>query len=126
MTDEANNQPTPAPNDQPWQDLCALDDLPTKGGLYVEHGSRALAVFRVDGGVRVIDDHCPHAGQSLSSGALEREVIDPPNVCVICPWHGWAFRIDDGACPDNEQYRVAVHEAKVVDGRVLARVSDPR
>lgn len=64
---------------------------------------------------RVMDDACPHAGGSLSAGVID-------DGCVICPWHGWAFNADSGACPDNEAYRVRVYAVRVHNGRVLARL----
>ena len=110
---------------QAWTDLCSAAEVPAEGGRYVTHGNRALAVFRVPGGIggesfRVMDDACPHAGGSLSAGTLEQQMYD--GVCVVCPWHGWAFDVHDGTCPDNEAIRVRVSEARVVDGRVQARL----
>jgi len=100
-----------------WIDLCAVTDVPAGGGKYVEHGHRALAVMRFAalGGetFRVMDDHCPHAGGSLSAGTI----IDD---CVICPWHAWPFNVNTGECPDAEAYRVKVYESRVIDGRVWA------
>jgi len=113
-----------APHDNAWTDLCAVDDLPAEGGQYIEHGTRALAVFRINDRVTVMDDHCPHAGQSLSAGHVDSSFIDPPNNCVVCPWHGWAFRTDTGECPDNPSYQVRVYESRVVAGRVTARLND--
>ena len=110
--------------DNAWVDLCADADVPGEGGRYVEHGTRALAVFRIAGRVCVMDDHCPHAGQSLSAGHVDAQFIDPPNACVVCPWHGWAFNADTGECPDNPSYRVRVYESRVVGGRVEARIVD--
>ncbi len=104
-----------------WIDLCALGDLPAEGGHYVEYGNHALAVFRVgttgeQGGpvVRVMDDHCPHAGGSLSAGAL----VDG---CVMCPWHGWPFNLESGVCPDAESYQVKTYQVEIREGRVWIR-----
>ena len=103
-----------------WTEVCAVADLPPAGGHYVELGSRALAVLRVTAAgatetIRVLDDHCPHAGGSLSAGA----VVDG---CVICPWHAWPFDVNTGRCPDADAYQVKVYESRVVDGRVWAKL----
>ncbi len=77
-----------------------------------------LAVWRLaDGGVRVMDDRCPHAGGSLSAGHIDDELG-----CVMCPWHAWPFDPDTGACPDNPAFAVRTYEAKVEDGRVWAKL----
>jgi nitrite reductase (NADH) small subunit len=38
-----------------------------------------------------------------------------------CPWHGWEFDPKTGRCLDDPAMRVAVYDAKVVDGRVLVQ-----
>jgi NAD(P)H-dependent nitrite reductase small subunit len=96
--------------------VCAVHDLPCGTGRYVELGNRALAVFRVGDEVRVIDDACPHAGAPLSAGHVD-------DGCVVCSLHGWAFRLRDGRCPDNEGIGVRVYESRVVDGVVQARLT---
>ncbi len=105
-----------------WLNLCAIADLPAEGGHYIEVGTRPLAVIRVPAAnverseiIRVMDDHCPHAGGSLSAGA----VVDG---CVICPWHGWPFDVTTGVCPDAEAYRVKVYESRIENGRVWVKM----
>ena len=107
--------------DSDWIDLCALADLPAEGGHYVEHANHAYAVFRLAGDsvtsdavIRVMDDHCPHAGGSLSAGAVVEG-------CVLCPWHAWPFDVKTGICPDAESYQVKTYEVQVREGRVWVR-----
>ncbi|CAN7993104.1 unnamed protein product [Ixodes hexagonus] len=52
-----------------------------------------LVAFRTQDGVaRVMDAYCPHLGAHL--GVMGRVVGD----CIECPFHGWRFRGEDGAC----------------------------
>ena len=105
------SQPDPVPPAD-WIDLCALDDVPTEGGLFIEHEMHGLAVFRVGNhNVRVMNDRCPHAGGSLASGRIEGDY-------VICPWHCWPFDVVDGRCPDNPSRGVQTYPARVVEERV--------
>jgi len=98
-----------------WADLCAVADIPTNGGKFVQLNKHFLAVFKKGEGVSVIDDTCPHAGGSLASGFVN-------DGCVHCPWHGWPFKIDDGTCPDNPSIKVKAYTARVVEGRVQAQL----
>ncbi|MAE68080.1 MAG: hypothetical protein CMJ18_27850 [Phycisphaeraceae bacterium] len=99
-----------------WIDLCASDDVPARGGRFVEAASRRLAVFRLaTGDFRVLDDVCPHAGGSLSAGYVADD-------CVICPWHGWPFDVHSGRCPDNSEVGVTTYPSRVVAGRVECRL----
>ncbi len=62
-----------------------------------------IAIFLVDGKVFAIDEHCPHAGGPLGAGHLTGDV-------VMCPWHGWRFRVTDGVwvdAPNRERRSLA-------------------
>ena len=76
-----------------WTSLCDIDELEEGRGKYVEIGGFQLAVFLHLGRPYVIDNACPHAGGNLSGGEIE-------DGCVLCPWHYWAFRLDNGQLRD--------------------------
>lgn len=76
--------------------VATLSQLPPGVGLAVEVEGRRLALFRVDDRIHAIDDHCPHAGGPLSAGQVVKGV-------VMCPWHGWRFRLADGVWADAPQ-----------------------
>jgi len=59
-------------------------------GRVPETPAGPVAVFNAGGGLHAIVDSCPHAGASLSEGALEGDVI-------TCPRHGSQFCVIDGA-----------------------------
>lgn len=101
-----------------WTRLIPLNQIEPDAGRYVEAGGRALAVFRVQAQgateqVVVMDDACPHAGAPLSAGRIE-------DGCVHCALHGWAFRLQDGRCPDNDVIGVRVYPSRIVHGVVEA------
>ncbi|MEX0774577.1 MAG: Rieske (2Fe-2S) protein [Phycisphaeraceae bacterium] len=112
-----------------WHDLCKITDLPADNrGLYLEYQGRPLAVFRTTDGhghthVHVLDDRCPHAGGSLSAGALTPQATPgiPGATCVICPMHGWPFNIATGQCPDNPAWKVRTYAARVNQHMVQIR-----
>ena len=72
-----------------WVSLCTLDELTEGKGKYVEMDGFHLAVFLSAGQVNVLDSTCPHAGANLADGFVE-------DGCAVCPWHYWAFRLDNG------------------------------
>ena len=109
------------PTESTWTPLCPLADVPADRGRYIMHGRRSLAIFRNGGeqdAVYVMDDTCPHAGASLSIGLIHDD-------CIVCPWHGWAFRFEDGRCPDNPAVGVNTYPARVVDGTVQVQLGPP-
>lgn len=58
-----------------------------------------------------ISDRCPHNGESLSRGRLN------PFGEVVCPLHGYRFRLIDGGCsapcPDAEVFPVKEENGEI-------------
>jgi len=78
---------------------------------------RSIAVFRDGGCVRALDGICPHAGAPLGPGTIEEGH-------VVCPWHGFRFRLSDGASPDLAGVSQLAYRAVERDGRVLVEIPD--
>ncbi|MEQ8822487.1 MAG: Rieske (2Fe-2S) protein [Sumerlaeia bacterium] len=68
-----------------------------RGGLRVELPTgEAVAIFRQGGHFFAVSATCPHQDGPLEDGAVAIEDGVP---VVICPWHGWMFRLEDGRMP---------------------------
>ncbi|WP_327049157.1 Rieske (2Fe-2S) protein [Microbispora sp. NBC_01189] len=76
-----------------WHDLCALKDLPNGRPVRRRLGYIDLFVIRLGDDVNVLADNCSHLGGPLHQGRVAMENGEP---CIVCPWHGSAFRISDG------------------------------
>ena len=70
--------------------VCPVEELPEGAVRVVQSGRRYIAVFHRQGELFALDDTCPHMGGSLGSGWTTEQGT------VVCPWHGWEFRICDG------------------------------
>ena len=89
--------------------------LPGRGEAFAVNG-RMVAVFNIEGQYRAMDDTCPHMGASLSGGDVAAGV-------VTCPWHGWRFRVCDGAWCDNPKGIVLdTFEVHIVGDEIQVRV----
>jgi nitrite reductase/ring-hydroxylating ferredoxin subunit/uncharacterized membrane protein len=66
--------------------LEEIDDTPRR----VLVGETPVVVLRHRGRVVALDARCPHRGGPMDEGELR-------DGCIVCPWHGSVFRIDDGA-----------------------------
>jgi nitrite reductase (NADH) small subunit len=91
--------------------VAPVDAIPEGTSAVVTVGDRDVAVFKDGGEFFAIDDRCPHAGASLSSGHVEGGV-------VTCPWHGWRFRLCDGAWADNPKVKTDCFATQIIDGVV--------
>ncbi len=77
-----------------WHDLCLYKDLPEGRAVSRRLGYLQLFVLRHNEGVTVLVDRCPHLAGPLHQGRLVMEDGEP---CVVCPWHGSTFRLEDGS-----------------------------
>jgi nitrite reductase (NADH) small subunit len=97
-----------------WTSLCELDELVEGEGKYVEIDGFRLAVFLHKGQVYAMDNTCPHAGGNMSGGVVDEQG------CAVCPWHGWAFRLDSGEMPDAPVVKIDTYRVRLLkrdDGR---------
>jgi nitrite reductase/ring-hydroxylating ferredoxin subunit len=91
-----------------WTSLCELSELEENRGKYVEIGGFQLAVFLSAGDVHVMDNTCPHAGGSMASGYVE-------DGCAICPWHRWAFRLENGQLRDMPGVTITSYKVRKLE-----------
>jgi nitrite reductase/ring-hydroxylating ferredoxin subunit len=107
-----------------WIDLGPLDDLPEgRPTLRTGKGSSVavpLAVVRRGTRVDVLIGACSHLSGPLSEGSVENV---RGHECLVCPWHGSAFDLDDGAPrrgpAASPQEKL---EVRMEAGRVMARL----
>ena len=69
-----------------------------------------VAVFRFQDGLYATNDSCTHEDGPLGEGSLE------PDGVVRCPYHGWRFRLRDGACLTRDDRGVGCWPVKEVKG----------
>ena len=95
--------------------VASLSELPTEGlGHAVKKAGLDIALFRWNDTVYAIEDLCPHLGFPLSEGVMQLGEI-------ICSWHGWHVRIEDGTCR-RERERARVYACEVRDGDVYVKI----
>ncbi len=108
-----------------WIDLGPLDDLPEgRPALRTGEGSGSavpLVAVRRGARVDVFVAACSHLSGPLHEGTVE-EIGG--STCLVCPWHGSAFDVDNGAPrrgpAANAQEKL---EVRMEAGRVMARVA---
>ena len=91
-----------------WTSLCELSELEDGLGKYVEVEGFQLAVYLHAGRVYAMDNHCPHAGGSMAGGHIVEG-------CAVCPWHGWAFRLDNGELREYAAVAIPVYETRLLE-----------
>jgi len=109
-----------------WHDVGSAADLERDGRVVARVGGREVGVVAEAGGVHGIRNRCPHHGGPLCLGTVRERVAGGPGVYELagrrvlrCPWHGWEFDLETGACLDDPSLCAAVYPARLEDGRVL-------
>jgi nitrite reductase/ring-hydroxylating ferredoxin subunit len=74
---------------QEWTTVLAEAELGEGELRRVSAGEASVLLVREDGRIHALANTCSHAGGPLNEGELA-------DSCVICPWHGSAFRLSDG------------------------------
>jgi methionine sulfoxide reductase heme-binding subunit len=105
--------PRRIPLAEAWVDVGTVDEIPDGRAKVVSlPGRERIAVFRIGDRVAAVTNVCAHQGGPLGEGKVVRG-------CLTCPWHGWAYRPEDGCAPPPFTERVPTYRVRVVDRRVL-------
>ena len=95
--------------------MCRTDEVPADGPLIRPLKRMSIGIFRLNGGFRALLNNCPHRGAPLCRGPVMAApcTADEPRFTyhrarelVRCPWHGWDFDIENGACLADPAVRV--------------------
>lgn len=99
-----------------WVSLIDWDALPDPGVEEAMWQGTPLAVARRGDDVWVLDGTCPHAEGPLGEGSLRGDAL-------VCPYHGWRFRLSDGACVLGGEGQVQTWPAERRGDRVWAKLA---
>lgn len=99
------------PAEDGWASPCRVDELEPGRARIVSLGGERVAVFRHEGGISALSNVCQHQNGPLGEGL----VID---ACVVCPWHGYEYKLDSGRSPAPFSERVPTFNVKVVENAV--------
>jgi len=91
-----------------WIRVGRVDDFREGRGSAVRVGDVKVAVFKVGGTLRAIQDSCPHMGASLADGRVLHGRVE-------CFWHHWCFDLASGQGDQKSKrwLRARVYEIEV-------------
>jgi nitrite reductase (NADH) small subunit len=93
--------------------LTSVSELPPPDeAREFEVNGKVICVANTGEGCAAMDNVCVHRGGPLGQGVVEGNK-------VICPWHGWTFDANTGACVHNADARVTVYPLKIEGDDVL-------
>lgn len=96
-----------------WVDVGSVDEIDDNRAKTVcLPGRERIAIFRHGGQVSAVTNVCAHQRGPLGEG----KIIDG---CIVCPWHGWDYRPQDGCSPPPFQEKIATYQVRVEGRRIL-------
>ncbi len=96
---------------QGWVDAGPVAAIPQGRAVVVSAAGERVAVFRHGAKLSAIASTCRHQGGPLGEG----RVVDG---CVVCPWHGYQYRPEDGRSPAPFTEKVPTFRVRVAGERV--------
>jgi len=102
-------------DDAGWLDAGLARDIPDGRAVTVSsRGGERIAVFRDGLKVAALSSVCRHQNGPLGEGHVS-------GGCVVCPWHGWEYRLEDGRAPAPFTEKIATYPVRRVGDRIEVR-----
>jgi nitrite reductase (NADH) small subunit len=116
--------------------VCAVSDLADGGMRLVNHGDLEIGVFRQSDEYFAYRNVCPHQGGPACEGVRVprvRDIIDENGVFLrqdydrqemhlVCPWHGYEFRLRDGRHAGDAKIGLTKFEITMKNGEIYVDV----
>jgi ferredoxin-nitrite reductase len=103
---------SPVKRSDGYRVVTSLAELMRDSRRAIQIEDRELALFLSGEQVYCLDGICPHEGGPMAQGELTEGIL-------TCPWHGWAFRCDNGQAADGNGCALHTYPVKIEDGQVL-------
>ena len=96
--------------------IATETELPAPGeAKEFEIAGKTICGANVNGTVTAIENVCLHMGGPLGQGYVDGEKI-------VCPWHGWEYKLTTGECAPDPKIRLKRHEIVQREGEVYVVV----
>lgn len=107
-------------------------DVPEGGRYVVAIDTVQVGIFRFRGALYAYENTCPHQGGPVCQGRLVNGVrerldeqrgslglaFDPDDPHVVCPWHGFEYRITSGEHPGAPRFRLRAFPVSERNGEI--------
>jgi nitrite reductase/ring-hydroxylating ferredoxin subunit len=77
--------------------------------IIAPEGGERIAVFRSGNIVSAVTNLCAHQNGPLGEGRVV-------NGCIVCPWHGYEYRLEDGCAPAPFTEKLATYPLRLRNG----------
>jgi nitrite reductase/ring-hydroxylating ferredoxin subunit len=110
--------------------VCRDGDLPNGSMRIVAAGEMTIGVYRQGGRYFAYRNLCMHQGGPACEGIIVPKVVDvldedrgfvrqgflEDELHIVCPWHGWEYKLETGVCAHHPGYRLQRFDVEIRDG----------
>lgn len=117
LKERADDRREPLGLEDGWISAGDPHDIPDGRAVIVSApGGERIAVFRDGATIGAVTNVCKHQNGPLGEGKIR-------DGCVVCPWHGWEYRLADGVAPAPFNERIATHDVRLDAGAVWVKAA---
>ena len=102
--------------ENPWVDVCALDEIVPETGVCALLRGRQIAVVRARESIYAVDNYDPFSDAYVISRGIVGDKGGVPK--IASPIYKQSFDLRTGICLDDPSVSIAVYTVRVRDGRV--------
>lgn len=116
--------------------VAARDDIPEGGARIIEIGNLEIGVVRHEDSFYAYRNLCPHQGGPVcegirmagvyddvdAQGLFHGQKFDLGDMHIVCPWHGYEYRLKDGVNVCDARLKLRKFEVTERDGNVYITV----
>ena len=116
--------------------VCPESEMKDGDIRIVRQGRTEVGVYRHKGAFYAYRNHCVHQGGPACEGIVKGKVVDlfgedktflgqtydHDDPHIVCPWHGWEYKLLTGECAPDPRIRLKKHEIVKRDGGVFVLI----
>ena len=102
-------------SDEEYIFVCNENELQESVGKRFYLNDTDIAIFKIENKIFAVSNVCPHQqATKIYEGFIENE-------CVVCPLHGWKFKLKDGKLESGGR-GLATYPIKILESKIFAKV----
>jgi len=116
--------------------VCKSAELPEAGVRLANVNGVEIGFYRHEKRVFAYRNICPHQGgpvcegiripkvniELLPDGAFGRHVFDHNEMHIVCPWHGYEFKLETGESAGDPKVRLKRYPVTEKDGSIYVDI----
>lgn len=114
--------------------VAKVDEISPGKHKIISIGKKTIGIFNVNGNISAILNVCPHELGPICQGKVSGTTLPSQpgeynwgreGEIIFCPWHGWEFDLQTGACLTDSRVRLRIFPTSIEDGVIYIHQNRP-